>query len=223
MLSKTQVEEYSVHYSALLAWAEITHREAASNSPSTLAFILAQPSADCAREHRAYRNRTLLGHEQPPDSWVDYVLNCAAEDFNSQTAQLTANWQAMNQEERTARATRSLNQLWAAIDPAVYTQAMLVFNRSILPDPVNEPAFGEFADLYLPCQDQIPEAATVIANPLSTDIDISRTWLEQSHHMATCSNTLTEQRFPLPNQQQPEQLQPEQLQPDQPRPPQSAP
>lgn len=197
-LSPIQVEEYSVIYSALLAWSEITHQEALTGSPHTLAFILANPSVRCAREHRALRNQVLLGQAQAPPSWMDHVMDCARQDFSEQTEKLLADWQKMNQEERTARAAQALYRLWSAVDPALHTQAMLVFERGILPDPEKEEGFRIFRESYSPCQEGFHLDARKMAAEQATQTDIAKAWMEASNRMTACTTEITEKKFPLP-------------------------
>ena len=196
-LTDLQADEYTVIYSSLLAWSEVAQLEAITDGPNTLAYILASPSVRCAREHRALRNQVLLGQARAPESWMNHILDCARDDFTEQTETVLENWNKMNQQERTARATQALLRLWSSLDPALHTQAMLVFERRILPDPQNEKGFRLFKESYQPCHENLEKQANAIASADSTPTDVARTWFDEIRRMDACINAITEARFPL--------------------------
>lgn len=200
-LTRLQAERHSIEYSALLAWAEATQREAMAEGPNTLAFMLANPSIACAREHRARRNMVTLGQAAPPPSWMKFVLDCATQDFSQQTARVIPQWDSMTTEERTARANLALLQLWNAIDPAVHVQALIVFEQQIKPDRVDEPAFGQFAEAYAHCTRTTHEAAARMAAPEATAADVAADWLAQAQTMTGCASDVTLERFPIPTEE----------------------
>ena len=199
ILTDPEVEDLVVEYTALVAWAEITQREAADNGPNLLTYMFAEPSVQCARQHRTYQNLVTIGEADPPDSWLEYTLNCASSDFKEQTSHRAASWGSMKPDERAGRANLALRRLWLAVSPAQLLSNLLAFERRIDVKSTNDTQFAEFSQLYAPCVEAIPAAGTSIAQAEPTEI--SAIWLEQAQELELCASRITQQRFPIPSLQ----------------------
>ena len=197
ILTDPEVEQLVVEYTALVAWAEVTQREASTNGADLLTYMFADPSTQCAQQHRTYRNLVLIGEADPPDSWIDYTLDCARTHFHDQTSHTAESWGNMRPDERAGRANLALSRLWLAVSPAQLLSNLLAFERRIDVKKDNDPQFAEFSQLYQSCVDTIPAAAGSIAR--ANPSQIPSLWLKHASLLELCASRITQQRFPIPS------------------------
>ena len=196
-LSEEQTEQLTLEYIALTTWAELTHRQAAERAPDFIVYLTAEPSVRCAGQYRDYRMLARLGAADPPESWLDYVLDCSQQDFRQENSDIPARWERMKAAERAARGSLALRRLWQAISPETLLSNTIAFNHRMKVDREEE-AFLEFAAPYDRCADPIPDAAATMAADPAPEA-AAAVWTAEAERLQSCANSVTEERWPLPD------------------------
>lgn len=173
-------------YIALTTWAELAHGDALENQESFYRSFMAEPDLECAT---AYQQTRRLRPQTTPG----LLFDCARQGMS----QAPPPWTDMTPIEREARSRRKLQLLWKSIAPEYWINTGLAFQQAREVNRANNEEFRQFAEPYDVCIGQLDPHVKSLAVSLDAGA-MSAAWIAAAQHMQTCSDRITENRFPLP-------------------------
>ena len=202
---------------ALTLWADNAQRTASENPAGFLSTIFSVPEMGCiqvyrevmrerpiifpepinsqestGKEYQEYQLARLEAEKKVREVQDEYLLKCTRKTMEETE---TSPWDTLSDDEKEARARRSVRFLALSIDPTLLMSTNIAATRGLGVDSQNNPEFAEFAANYDTCQVQADGFALPLARA-KTPQKMSEVWLNAYQHLAECFNNITEILFP---------------------------
>ena len=185
-LSQELITDKITRYIALTTWSELTHEEALAGRDTFYRSFMAEADLACASGYQQTRRLR-------PETTTQMLFECTRTGMNTQPPA----WEAMTPIEREARARRKLGLLWRSITPEYWIATGIAFQNAAEVNRQNNEEFRQFAEPYDLCLDTFDSHVKSLA-AAGDHAAIGAAWMAAARHFQTCSDSVTETRFPLP-------------------------